>query len=168
MHVPPVGRRFLRSAPPSSPIAEEGCHDTFSDCERIEQFERDNSSPSREGARQIRSDGWYGDRPQSWMVLEASLAACCSTVIAAQAARLRINLTKLEVTVEGEGDIRGMLGLDNRVSAGHSTIRSNVKIGAANATSEQLQELVEWAVDHSPVCRTVRDAPMNALNVVIV
>jgi len=102
------------------------------------------------------------------MVLEASLAACCSTVIAAQAARLRINLTKLEVTVEGEGDIRGMLGLDNRVSAGHSTIRSNVKIGAANATSEQLQELVEWAVDHSPVCRTVRDAPMNALNVVIV
>ena len=67
------------------------------------------------------------------MVLQASLAACCSTVIAAQAARLGIDLTKLQVIVEGEGDIRGMLGVDNRVSAGHSLIRTNVEIGATNA-----------------------------------
>jgi hypothetical protein len=88
-------------------------------------------------------------------------------VIAAQAARLGIDLTKLQVTVEGEGDIRRMLGVDNRVSAGHSLIRTNVEIGATNATPEQLRKLVEWATDHSPVCRTVRDATMNTLSVAI-
>jgi uncharacterized OsmC-like protein len=111
--------------------------------------------------------GGTGTGPNPGWFFRASLAACCSTVIAAQAARLGINLTKLEVTVEGEGDIRGMLGLDERVSAGHSAIRSNVEIGATNATPEQLQKLVEWAVDHSPVCRTVRDAPINTLSVSI-
>jgi uncharacterized OsmC-like protein len=112
--------------------------------------------------------GGTGSGPNPGWIFRASLAACCATVIAAQAACLGINLTKLEVTVEGEGDLRGMLGLDKRVSAGHSAIRSTVKIGAENATSERLQKLVEWAVDHSPVCRTVREAPMNALSVVIV
>jgi uncharacterized OsmC-like protein len=110
--------------------------------------------------------GGEGTGPNPGWFFRASLAACCSTVIAAQAARLGINLTKLEVTVEGEGDIRGMLGLDNVVSAGHSAISTNVEIGATNATPEQLQQLVEWAVDHSPVCRTVRDAPINTVTVV--
>ena len=112
--------------------------------------------------------GGKGEGPNPGWFFRASLAACCSTVIAAQAARLGINLTKLEVTVEGEGDVRGMLGLDNTVSAGHSAIRSNVQIGATNATPEQLQKLVEWAVDHSPVCRTVRDAPMNTVRVITI
>ena len=112
--------------------------------------------------------GGAGTGPNPGWFFRASLAACCSTVIAAQAARLGIKLTKLKVTVEGDGDIRGMLGLDNSISAGHSAISSNVEIGATNATPEQLQNLVEWSVDHSPVCRTVRGAPMNTLNVVII
>ena len=112
--------------------------------------------------------GGAGTGPNPGWFFRASLAACCSTVIAAQAARLGIKLTKLKVTVEGDGDIRGMLGLDSSISAGHSAIRSNVEIGAANATPVQLQNLVEWSVDHSPVCRTVRDASMNTLNVVII
>ena len=110
------------------------------------------------GTGKAANPGWF---------FRASLAACCSTVIAAQAARLGIDLTKLQVTVEGEGDIRRMLGVDNRVSAGHSLIRTNVEIGATNATPEQLRKLVEWATDHSPVCRTVRDATMNTLSVAI-
>ena len=110
------------------------------------------------GTEKAANPGWF---------FRASLAACCSTVIAAQAARLGIDLTKLQVTVEGEGDIRRMLGVDNRVSAGHSLIRTNVEIGATNATPEQLRKLVEWATDHSPVCRTVRDATMNTLSVAI-
>ena len=112
--------------------------------------------------------GGTGTGPHPGWLFRASLAACCSTVIAAQAARLGIDLTKLQVTVEGEGDIRGILGLDDTVSAGHSAIRTNVEIGAANATPEQLRKLVEWAADHSPVGRTVRDAPVNAISVIIV
>lgn len=123
-----------------------------------EQIETD-MPPALGGAGSGPNPGWF---------FRASLAACCSTVIAAQAARLGINLTKLEVTVEGEGDNRGMLGLEDAISAGHSAIRTNVRISAQDATFEQLEELVHWGAAHSPVGCTVRDAPSNTLSVVVV
>jgi uncharacterized OsmC-like protein len=123
-----------------------------------EQIETD-MPPALGGAGSGPNPGWF---------FRASLAACCSTVIAAQAARLGINLTKLEVTVEGEGDHRGMLGVEDAISAGHSTMRTNVRISAQDATSVQLEELVQWAAAHSPVGCTARDAPSNSLSVVVV
>ena len=100
--------------------------------------------------------GWY---------FRASIAACCSTAIAMNAARRGINLTTLEVTVEADGDNRGILGMDDSVSAGHAVLRTNVKIAADNATAEQLQDLVRFSEAHSPVGCTVRDAPPNSLRV---
>jgi uncharacterized OsmC-like protein len=100
--------------------------------------------------------GWY---------FRASIAACCSTAIAMHAAQRGINLTALEVTVEGDGDARGLLGLDETVSAGHSALRTHVRIAADNATPEQLQDLVQWSAAHAPVGRTVQDAAPNALRV---
>jgi uncharacterized OsmC-like protein len=123
-----------------------------------EQIETD-MPPALGGAGSGPNPGWF---------FRASLAACCSTVIAAQAARLGINLTKLEVTVEGEGDHRGMLGVEDAISAGHCAIRTKVRISAQDATSEQLEALVQWAAAHSPVGCTVRDAPSNSLSVVVV
>jgi hypothetical protein len=72
------------------------------------------------------------------------------------------------VTVGGSGDQRGLLGLDDNVSAAHAEIRTDVQISAENATPEQLKEVVNWALEHSPVGRTVRDAPMNVVNIVVV
>jgi uncharacterized OsmC-like protein len=103
--------------------------------------------------------GWY---------FRASVAACCSTAIAMNAARRGITLTALEVTVEAEGDNRGILGMDENVSAGHAALRTNVKIAADNATPEQLQDLVRFSESHSPVGCTVRDAPPNALRIDVV
>ena len=103
--------------------------------------------------------GWY---------FRASVAACCSTAIAMNAARRGINLTALEVTVEAEGDNRGILGMDENVSAGHAALRTNVKIAADNATPEQLQDLVRFSESHSPVGCTVRDAPPNTLRIDVV
>ena len=114
--------------------------------------------PSMGGEASSPNPGWY---------FRASMAACCSTVIAARAARLGITLTRLEVTVEADGDHRGMLGLDDEISAGHSALRTNVEISAENATPEQLRDLVKWADEHSPVGRTVRDAPTNTLRVIV-
>src|SRR5438552_2823804 len=93
----------------------------------------------------------------------ASLASCCATVIALRAARLGINLSKLEVAVESEGDTRGILGLDDRISAGMSALRTTVQIAADNAGPEQLEELVRWSDRHSPVGCTVREAVRNTL-----
>jgi uncharacterized OsmC-like protein len=112
--------------------------------------------------------GGEGSGPNPGWFFRASLAACCSTVIAAQAARLGISLAKLEVTVEGEGDNRGMLGLDDTISAGHSAIRTKVRISAQNATPEQLEDLVQWATAHSPVGCTVRNAPTNTLSIDVI
>jgi uncharacterized OsmC-like protein len=142
---------------PATATLESGlkCRVTGPSGERIET----DMPPALGGAGSGPNPGWF---------FRASLAACCSTVIAAQAARLGINLTKLEVTVEGEGDHRGMLGVEDAISAGHSTMRTNVRISAQDATSEQLEELVHWAAAHSPVGCTVRDAPSNTLSVVVV
>jgi uncharacterized OsmC-like protein len=103
--------------------------------------------------------GWY---------FRASIAACCSTAIAMHAARRGINLTALEVTVEADGDNRGILGMDENVSAGHAALRTNVKIAAGNASRDQLEELVRFAESHSPVGCTVRDAPPNTLCIDVV
>ena len=111
--------------------------------------------------------GGAGAHPNPGWFFRASLAACCLTVISAQAARLGIVLTGLEVTVDGEGDHRGMLGVDDSISAGHAALRTKVRISAQNATPEQLNELVAWAAAHSPVGCTVRDAPTNTLDIVV-
>jgi uncharacterized OsmC-like protein len=106
--------------------------------------------------------GNASDPNQGWF-FRASLASCCATVIAMRAARLGINFSKLEVAVESEGDNRGILGLDDRISAGMSALRTTVQIAADNAGPEQLEELVRWSDKHSPVGCTVREAPKNTL-----
>ncbi len=123
-----------------------------------EQIETD-MPPRMGGSNSQPSPGWY---------FRAALAACFSTVIAQQAARGGIGLTRLEVTIDADGDQRGLLGLDDSISAGHLAIRSNVRIGARDASPEQLEMLVRWARDHSPVSCTVRDAPANTLDVHVV
>src|SRR6476620_3278383 len=67
------------------------------------------------GTASAPNPGWY---------FRASIAACCSTAIAMNAGRRGINLTVLEVTVEADGDNRGLLGLDETVSAGHAALRT--------------------------------------------
>jgi uncharacterized OsmC-like protein len=111
--------------------------------------------------------GGTSSGPNPGWFFRASLASCCATVIAMRAARLQINLTRLEVAVESEGDHRGILGLDDRISAGMSPLRTTVRIAADNAGPGQLEELVHWADRHSPVGCTVRNAPANILAIQI-
>ena len=125
------------------------------------------TGPSGEG---IETDmpgsmGGGGSSPNPGWFFRASLAACCTTMIAAQAARLGIALTELQVAVSGEGDHRGMLGIGGNVSAGHSAIRTDVRIAAENASPDQLEQLVRWADEHSPVGCTVRNTPSNTLTI---
>jgi uncharacterized OsmC-like protein len=115
-----------------------------------------------------RAMGGGGSCPNPGWLFRASLATCCSTVIAMQAARFGIKLTGLEVSIEADGDTRGILGLDDAISAGYSSIRTEVRIGAHDATAEQLQALVLWAHSHSPICCTARDASTNTLSIAVI
>ena len=125
------------------------------------------------GGEQLETDmpksmGGEGSSPNPGWFFRASAAACCSTMIASRAARLGIELTELEVVVGGKGNHRGMLGLDDNISAGHSALNTHVRVSARNASPEKLHELVTWAEEHSPVGRTIRDAPKNTLTIEIV
>ena len=115
--------------------------------------------PAVGGAASAPAPGW---------LLRASLASCTATTIAMRAAKLGVSLTSLEVTVESSSDNRGMLGLDDKISAGLSPITTRVKIGASDVPADELRKLAEWGDDHSPIACTTRSSPNYSLEVEIV
>jgi len=111
--------------------------------------------------------GGAGSAPNPGWLLRASLASCTATMIATRAAQVGVTLTSLEVSVTSESDTRGLIGADDRVSAGLAGLRTHVKIGAEGATPDPLQEIVRWGDAHSAVGCTIRDAPANAVEIEI-
>ena len=65
---------------------------------------------------------------------------------------IRIELIATEM--DGDIDLRGLLGLDDSVSAGYEQIRMKMDI-QADCSDEELDELLAYCRDHSPVCDTV-------------
>lgn len=112
--------------------------------------------PAMGGKASAPNPGWF---------MRGAVASCTATVIAMRAARLGVALRLLEVTVESESDHRGILGLDDRVSAGFSAMRVKVKIGADGADPSELRALAEWGDAHSPVACTVRRSPVTTVEV---
>jgi uncharacterized OsmC-like protein len=106
--------------------------------------------------------------PNPGWLLRGALASCTATVIAMRAAKLGVALSTLEVTVETDSDLRGILGLDEGVSAGHGPVRFKVRIGAPSASRDVLCGIVAWADSHSPVVCTVRQAPECSLEIEVV
>lgn len=106
--------------------------------------------------------------PNPGWLLRGALASCTATVIAMRAAKLGVTLDSLEVTVESDSDNRGMLGLDESVSAGLAAVRMKVKISAPGTSPEALRDIVDWADAHSPVGCTMRQAPGCSLDVEVV
>ncbi len=115
-----------------------------------------------------RAMGGAAAAPNPGWLLRAALASCIGSVITMRAASLGIALETLEVAVESESDTRGMLGLDEKISAGLSGLQTRVRIGAANAGADQLQEIVRWAAEHSPVACTLRETAGKGVEVVVV
>ncbi|HMK92773.1 MAG TPA: OsmC family protein, partial [Thermoleophilia bacterium] len=104
-------------------------------------------APAMGGAASAPPPGWF---------LRGAIASCTATVIAMRAARTRVHLTTLDVSVESEADQRGMLGLGENVSAAFSTLRVRVRIGADDVAPDRLRALATWGDAHSPVACTMR------------
>jgi len=111
--------------------------------------------------------GGGGGVPQPGWLLRAALASCTGTVIAMRAAKVGITLDKLEVNVDSQSDNRGMLGLDENVSAALIGLRTVVNVRATNATHADLRTLVQWGDAHSPVACTLRSALGANIEVVV-
>ena len=101
----------------------------------------------------------------AWL-LRASLASCDATLVAMEAARDGIELTKLQVSVESESDFRGILGVDGKVDPGPRAVRVRIELAAANATEDELRAIVQRAESRSPV-RDALERPLSMTTEVV-
>jgi len=79
-----------------------------------------------------------------------ALAACLTSGLANIAAARRIPLTEVTSTVEGDIDLRGILGLDPEVRNGFQGIRVTFAI-RGDGSAEQFQALVSQSLHRSAV-----------------
>jgi uncharacterized OsmC-like protein len=79
-----------------------------------------------------------------------ALATCLTAGIANVAAARGVSLTKVESTVEGDIDLRGILGLSNEVRNGYEKLRVRFRIDG-DAPPEKLREIVEQSRSRSAV-----------------
>src|SRR3954451_859368 len=87
--------------------------------------------------------GGPGGAACSGDLLLGALAACAQLTCQLVATAMGIQTTSIRVTVEGDMDLRGTLGLAKDVPVGFSAIRTNFAIDAPGATAEQLKGLRE-------------------------
>jgi uncharacterized OsmC-like protein len=78
------------------------------------------------------------------------LAGCITTTLVYHAAAKGIRIDEMETSFEGDLDLRGFLGLPGRTRNGYEEIRIKVRV-KADATREQVEELVRLAERRSPV-----------------
>ena len=79
-----------------------------------------------------------------------AIASCITSGIGNIAAARGVKLTEVESTVEGDIDLRGILGLSNEVRNGYERMRVNFRV-VGDATPEKLQEIVAQAKARSAV-----------------
>jgi uncharacterized OsmC-like protein len=90
-----------------------------------------------------------------------ALAGCVTTTFVLHAMARGITIKELSTRLEGDLDLRGLLGLDDSVSPGYEQIRIKMNVKAA-CSDEELDDLLAYTQQHSPVCNTVcRPVPVS-------
>ncbi len=90
-----------------------------------------------------------------------ALAGCVTTTFVLHAMARGINVRELSTQLEGDLDLRGLLGLDDRVSPGYEEIRIKLSV-EADCSDQELEDLLTYTEQHSPVCNTVcRPVPVK-------
>ena len=88
--------------------------------------------------------------PNAGEYLLHALAACVTSTLIFHAAARGIAIEAVESTVEGDVDLRGFLGTENRVRRGFQNIRMNFEI-TAELSDDELQDLADLGPRFSPV-----------------
>ena len=83
-----------------------------------------------------------------------ALAGCVTTTTVLHAAARGIEIEWLSTTLVGGIDLQGLLAI-GEAPAGYQGIRIEMDIKAKNASDAELDELLQFAQAHSPVCNTV-------------
>jgi uncharacterized OsmC-like protein len=80
----------------------------------------------------------------------AALGSCLTVGFAYNAAAWGIDLESLEISLEGDLDLRGFLGISDKVRPGYQNLKVTVKV-KSDASSEKLRGLYEHVQRTSPV-----------------
>jgi uncharacterized OsmC-like protein len=103
--------------------------------------------------------GGAGTGACSGDLLLGALAACAQITCQMVAAAMGILTERIEVTVEGDLDLRGTLGISKDVPVGFESIHLHFDVAAPKATPEQLRGLREKTEQYCVVMQTLMRPP---------
>ncbi len=103
--------------------------------------------------------GGAGTGACSGDLLLGALAACAQITCQMVAAAMGIPTEVIDVTVEGDLDLQGTLGISKEVPVGFEKIRMIFDIRAPQATAEQLSALQAKTEQYCVVMQTLQHAP---------
>ena len=103
--------------------------------------------------------GGQGTGACSGDLLLGALAACAQITCQMVAAAMAIPVEGIDVTVEGDLDLQGTLGIAKDAPVGFQKIKINFDIQAPTATPEQLNALKEKTEKYCVVMQTLENPP---------
>jgi uncharacterized OsmC-like protein len=103
--------------------------------------------------------GGAGTGACSGDMLLGALAACSQITCQMVAAAMGLEVRGIRVTVEGDLDLRGTLGVDREAPVGFTEIRLAFDVDAPGATEEQLESLRRRTERYCVVMRTLTEPP---------
>lgn len=103
--------------------------------------------------------GGAGTGACSGDLLLGALAACAQVTCQMVATAMGIAYNSIAVSVEGDLDLAGTLGISKEVPVGFENMRLRFEIDAPSATSEQLQNLQEKTEQYCVVMQTLQKPP---------
>lgn len=103
--------------------------------------------------------GGAGSGACSGDLLLGALAACAQITCQMVATAMGIPVEQIEVTAEGDLDLRGTLGISKDVPVGFANIRLDFDIKAPAATPDQLRILHEKTEQYCVVMQTLNRPP---------
>jgi uncharacterized OsmC-like protein len=106
-----------------------------------------------------RGVGGAGTAACSGDLLLGALAACAQITCQMVAAAMGIHTERIQVTVDGDLDLRGTLGLSKETPVGFENIRVRFEVVAPQAIPDQLSALREKTEQYCVVMQTLVQPP---------
>lgn len=103
--------------------------------------------------------GGAGTGACSGDLLLGALAACAQITCQMVAAAMGIPTQAIDVTVEGDLDLQGTLGISKEAPVGFESIRVTFEVRAPQATPEQLSALQAKTEQYCVVMQTLQNPP---------
>jgi len=103
--------------------------------------------------------GGAGTAACSGDLLLGALAACAQVTCQMVAGAMGIEAERIEVTVTGEMDLSGTLGISKDVAVGFESIRTRFEVEAPGASEEELEGLKKMTEQYCVVFQTLTQPP---------